>query len=164
MFKLKRVLLIVSITIVLLVILLSSEALVLFARSFMTSSTVNNDSVVLHADKKGHFFGHLTINGVTLNYIVDSGATNVTLNSHDANKAKLDYAAGELITLTTPGGEVQAFSLKVDVLVIGTIVLDDVRVTVIEGGFPPYVLLGISAQNKLDVKRDNALMTLGRKY
>lgn len=120
--------------------------------------------VVLNADEKGYFFGDLTINGKTLKYIVDSGATNVTLNSHDANKVNLDYSKGEIVNLVTPAGDVRAFNLKLEALMIGPIALDNMNVTVVEGAFPPYVLLGISAQNRLDVKRDNAVMTLSRKH
>jgi len=122
-----------------------------------------DDVVVLHADENGHFFGDLNINGVTLKYMVDSGASNVTMNSADAIKAGIDYAKGQQVGLLTPGGELQAFSLKLNALMIGATVLNNVEVTVVEGESPPYVLLGISAQKKLDLKRDNAIMTLGRK-
>lgn len=164
MFKLKRLLLIVSLCLVVLVILVGDKALRSLVENTVASSDNSADSiVVLHADEKGHFFGHLSINGVKLKYIVDSGASNVTLNSRDAMKAHIDYTAGKLVSLVTPGGEVDAFSLKLETLGIGAIVLGEVEVTVVEGESPPYVLLGISAQRKLDVKRDNSVMTLGRK-
>jgi aspartyl protease family protein len=163
-FKFKSVLLIASLCIVALAILLRSERLVSLLGNPVDSLGKSLDApVVLHANEKGHFFGNLSINGVSLKYIVDSGATNVTLNSDDANKAKIDYKKGDVVGLVTPGGEVQAFSLKLDALMIGTTVLDNVEATVVEGKSPPYVLLGISAQNKLDVKRDNSIMTLGRR-
>lgn len=164
MFKLKYVLLIISVCLIMFIILFGGEQLRSLAESTDVLSGKGVDSpVVLHADENGHFFGNLSINGVTLKYIVDSGASNVTLNSRDAMKANIDYTAGELVSLVTPGGEVDAFSLKLDTLEIGTTVLDGVEVTVVDGESPPYVLLGISAQNKLDVKRDNSMMTLGRK-
>jgi len=119
--------------------------------------------VTLQADEDGHFFGELTINGVPLTYIVDSGASNVTMNSLDARKAQINYIESDVIELLTPNGEVPAFSLKVSGLVIGHAILNGVDVTVIEGDSPPYVLLGLSAQRMLDVKRDNEVMTLGLK-
>jgi len=119
--------------------------------------------VTLHADEKGHFFGNLNINGVLLKYIVDSGASNVTLNSDDARRANIDYTKGRVVGLITPAGEVKAFSLKLNGVMIGQTVIDDVEATIVEGHAPPYVLLGISAQRKLDVKRDNAVMTLGER-
>jgi aspartyl protease family protein len=47
---------------------------------------------------------------------------------------------------------------------IGTIVLNNVSAVVIEGGFPEVVLLGMTALNRLDMKRDNSTMTLIKKY
>jgi aspartyl protease family protein len=35
---------------------------------------------------------------------------------------------------------------------------------VVEGGYPSEVLLGMSALNRLDMKRDNSIMTLTKKY
>jgi aspartyl protease family protein len=35
---------------------------------------------------------------------------------------------------------------------------------VIEGGFPEVVLLGMTALNRLEMKRDNTVMTLTKKY
>ncbi len=117
--------------------------------------------ITLHADEEGHFFGELTVNGATLRYIVDSGASNVTMNSIDARKAQINYAEGDVISLLTPSGEVPAYNLKLSGMVIGPATLNGVDVTVIEGDSPPYVLLGLSAQRMLDVKRDNEVMTLG---
>ncbi len=156
MLNFKNVLLAIFFCIAIVVILPRSEQLV----SLFTTADA---PVVLHADEKGHFFGNLSINGTVFKYIVDSGASHVTLNSHDANKAKIDYTKGRLVSLVTPSGELQAFTIQLNGLMIGAVVLNDVETTVVEGAFPPYVLLGISAQNKLDVKRDNSVMTLGWK-
>ncbi|MEE9331092.1 MAG: TIGR02281 family clan AA aspartic protease [Methylophilaceae bacterium] len=165
MFKLKSVLFFASLCAVMLVILLSGKSADPFIESLPVSSGNGVDTpVVLYADEEGHFFGNLSINGVSLKYIVDSGASNVTLNSNDAKQANIDYTKGERVSLVTPGGEVQAFSLMLNGLMIGTAVLNNVETTIVEGDSPPYVLLGISAQKKLDVKRDNAIMTLGRKH
>jgi aspartyl protease family protein len=49
-------------------------------------------------------------------------------------------------------------------LKIGSIVLNNADVAVIEGGSPSVVLLGMSALNRLDMKRDNSILTLTKKY
>lgn len=123
-----------------------------------------NSPVSLYADKSGHFFGNVTINGATLKYVVDTGATNVTLNSIDAKSAKIDYAKGKEVRMATANGVVSAHNVTLNTLKIGTIVLNNVEVTVIEGSSPPFVLLGMSAQNRLNVKRENSIMTLSKKY
>jgi aspartyl protease family protein len=123
-----------------------------------------NDPVSLYADQSGHFLGNLTVNGVSLKYLVDTGATTVAFNSGDAKYAKIDYEKGEKGLSSTANGVVQVYRVKLNTLKIGSIVLNNVDASVIEGGSPSVVLLGMSALNRLDMKRDNSIMTLTKKY
>jgi aspartyl protease family protein len=124
---------------------------------------VNNNPVSLYADSRGHFTGNLSINGASLKYLVDTGATTVALNSGDAKFAKIDYEKGEKVPVNTANGVVTAYLVKLNTLKIGTIILNNVEAVVNEGGSPEVVLLGMSALNKLDMKRDNSTMTLTKK-
>ena len=128
------------------------------------SGPANNSPVSLYADQAGHFFGNLSINGASLKYVVDTGATTVALNSGDAKFAKIDYEKGERIIMSTANGEVSAYLVKLNTLKIGTIILNNVEATINEGGSPSVVLLGMTALNRLDMKRDNSIMTLSKKY
>jgi aspartyl protease family protein len=124
---------------------------------------VNNTPVSLYADSRGHFTGNLSINGASLKYLVDTGATTVAMNSGDAKFAKIDYEKGEKVPVNTANGVVTAYLVKLNTLKIGTIILNNVDAVVNEGGSPEVVLLGMSALNKLDMKRDNSIMTLTKK-
>lgn len=124
----------------------------------------NNSPVSLYADQAGHFFGNLSINGVSLKYVVDTGATTVALNSGDAKYAKIDYEKGERITMSTANGDVSAYLVKISTLKIGTIILNNVEATVNEGGSPPVVLLGMTALNRMSMKNENSILTLSKKY
>ena len=128
-----------------------------------SSGPVNSDPVSLFADSRGHFTGNLSINGASLKYLVDTGASTVALNSGDAKFAKIDYEKGEKVPVNTANGVVMAYLVNVNTLKIGTITLNNVDVVVNEGGSPTIVLLGMSALNKLDMKRDNSVMTLTKK-
>lgn len=123
-----------------------------------------NSPVSLYADQAGHFFGNLSINGVSLKYVVDTGATTVALNSGDAKYAKIDYEKGERITMSTANGDVSAYFVKINTLKIGTIILNNVEATVNEGGSPPVVLLGMTALNRMSMKNENSILTLSKKY
>ena len=128
------------------------------------SGSANNSPVSLYADQAGHFFGNLSINGASLKYVVDTGATTVALNSGDAKFAKIDYEKGERINMSTANGEVSAYLVKLNTLKVGTIILNNIDATVNEGGSPTVVLLGMSALNHLDMKRESSIMTLSKKY
>jgi aspartyl protease family protein len=124
----------------------------------------NNDPVNLYADQAGHFLGDLTVNGVSLKYLVDTGATTVAFNSGDAKYAKIDYEKGQKVKVSTANGFANAYVVKLNTLKVGTIILNNVDATVVEGGFPQVVLLGMSALNRMEMKRDNSIMTLTKKY
>ena len=128
-----------------------------------SAGPVNNDPVSLYADSRGHFTGNLSINGASLKYLVDTGASTVALNSGDAKFAKIDYEKGEKAQASTANGVVEVYLVKLNTLKIGTITLNNIEATVHEGGAPSVVLLGMSALNKLDMKRDNSIMTLTKK-
>ena len=129
-----------------------------------SAGPATNDPVSLYADQAGHFLGNLTINGASLKYLVDTGASSVAMNSGDAKFAKIDYEKGEKGLSSTANGVVQVYRVKLNTLKIGPIVLNNVDAAVIEGGSPPVVLLGMSALNRLDMKRDNSILTLTKKY
>lgn len=124
----------------------------------------NNDPVSLYADQAGHFLGQLTVNGASLKYLVDTGATTVAFNSGDAKFAKIDYEKGQKVKVSTANGYANAYLVKLNTLKVGTIILNNVEATVVEGGFPQVVLLGMTALNRMEMKRDNSIMTLTKKY
>lgn len=128
-----------------------------------SAGPANNDPVSLYADSRGHFTGNLSINGASLKYLVDTGASTVALNSGDAKFAKIDYEKGEKAQASTANGVVEVYVVKLNTLKIGTITLNNIEATVHEGGAPSVVLLGMSALNKLDMKRNNSIMTLTKK-
>lgn len=126
--------------------------------------SAQNQPVNLYADSAGHFFGNATVNGAGLRYVVDTGATTVAMNSTDAKRANIDYLKGEKSVASTANGQVVAYRVTLNTLKIGSITLNNVDAAVIEGGFPEVVLLGMTALNRLDMKRDSTTMTLTKKY
>ena len=123
-----------------------------------------NSPVSLYADSSGQFYGNLTINGASLKYVVDTGATHVSMNSGDAKFAKINFEKGQQGISETANGQAKIYLVKINTLKIGTIVLNNVDAVIHEGGSPPFVLLGMSALNRLDTKRDNSILTLSKKY
>ncbi len=126
--------------------------------------STQSQPVNLYADSAGHFFGNATVNGAGLRYVVDTGATTVAMNSTDAKRANIDYLKGEKSVASTANGQVVAYRVTLNTLKIGSITMNNVEAAVIEGGFPEVVLLGMTALNRLDMKRDGKTMTLTKKY
>ncbi len=126
------------------------------------SNTIAN--VTLYADAQGHFFSECQVNGATLKFLLDTGATTVALNSGDAKFANINYKQGELMQLNTANGLVNAYRVNIANLKIGAITLNEVEASVVEGGSPSILLLGMSALNRLDMKRQDIALTLTKKY
>ncbi len=121
-------------------------------------------SVTLYANTEGHFISECYVNGVPLKFLLDTGATTVALNSGDAKFAKIDYKRGEPIQVSTANGITTAYRVTIATLKIGAVTLNQVEASVIEGGSPSVVLLGMSALNRLDMKRQDIALTLTKKY
>jgi aspartyl protease family protein len=121
-------------------------------------------SVILYANPQGHFLSDCQINGASLKFLVDTGATTVAMNSGDAKFANIDYKRGEPIQIGTANGVVTAYRVTIANLKIGSITLSQVEASVLEGGSPSVVLLGMSALSRLDMKRQDIALTLTKKY
>lgn len=130
----------------------------------VASSSSGVETVTLYANPEGHFVSDCYINGVALKFILDTGATMVALNSGDARYAKIDYKRGTPIQLSTANGVVTAYRVSLASLRIGGLTLNQVEATVVEGGSPPIVLLGMTALNRMSMKRDDIALTLTKKY
>ena len=129
-----------------------------------TSATRGGDTVTLYADSRGHFITIGVVNGVSLRFLIDTGASSVVLSSADARRAGVNYQSGTRALTQTANGVVPVYTVKLDTLRIGDITLNNVDAAVIEGDRLPLALLGMSFLNRMEMKRDGMTLTLIRRY
>lgn len=129
-----------------------------------SAAGIGGQSMTLYANSDGHFFGEGSINGKPVKFLLDTGATGVTMSSAQARRLGIDYVAGREGASSTAGGVVKSWMLSFNSVKLGSMTLNQVDGVVIDGDSPPFVLLGMSALNRLEMKRDGITMTLTKKY
>jgi len=125
--------------------------------------TTSRGKVTLAADTRGHFFAEGAVNGVPVRFVVDTGATMVSLPRQDAERLGLDYRHGQRGTSNTANGQVPVYMLKLDSVRLGGIELHNVDALVVDGGLD-QALLGMSFLNRVEMQRDGAMMTLTQRF
>ena len=119
--------------------------------------------VVLSAGTGGHFVTVGQINGQTVQFIVDTGASAVSLGAEQAQRMGLDYQKGPPMHLSTANGIVSAWRMKLASVRIGDVVVYDVD-SVISSGSMPFVLLGNSFLSHFQMNRTNDQLVLEKRY
>ena len=120
-------------------------------------------SVTLAAGPGGHFTAEGLVNGRAVRFVVDTGATMVTLPGGDALRLGIDYRKGEAGTMQTAAGPALAYKVKLDTVRVGGIELNNVDCVVIEKGLN-IALLGMSFLNRVEMKQESGRMTMLRRY
>jgi aspartyl protease family protein len=120
-------------------------------------------SATFAADAGGHYIAEGQINGGTIRFLVDTGATTVAIPASDADRLRVDYRKGRLTTTRTAGGPITAYLVTLDRVRVGNIELQNVEAIVIEHGLP-VALLGNSFLSRMDMRREGQSMTLIRRY
>jgi len=121
-------------------------------------------TVVLRPDRNGHFMSSGSINGASVRFLVDTGATMVALNVDEARRAGVNYLAGERGYSQTANGVTPIYRVKLAQVTLGDITLRDIDGVVHENSALPVVLLGMSFLGKLDMRRDGDSLTLTKRY
>ena len=123
--------------------------------------TSNTGRIVLTADTRGHFMTPGMINGKATRFLVDTGATAVSMGVSEARKLGIDYSKGQPVRMGTANGVAQGWQLKLSSVRISDVELRNVD-AVITSNDMPFVLLGNSYLNAFHMSRVGPQLTLDR--
>lgn len=115
--------------------------------------------LVLIADSRGHFIDRGMINGKTMQYMVDTGASTIAIGRADADRLELPYLKGTPMLMRTANGTAQGWRIKLDTVKLGDIELHDVEAIVAPQSMP-YVLLGNNLLTQFQMTRKGSEMVL----
>lgn len=117
-------------------------------------------SAVLWMSSDGFFYADGSINGKLTRFVVDTGATSVTLSGHQADRLGINWKSGKRGYSSTVGGLVRHTKFKTDEITVQGITLRHIPVTVVPGAYPEIPLLGGTFLNRLNMSRTGIRMDL----
>ena len=125
--------------------------------------TADNHKIVLQAGSHGHFLSAGQINGRAVQFLVDTGASVVSLSVADADRIGLNYKTGQVVQMHTANGTAQGWRIKLNSVRLGSVDVYEVD-AVVSSGNMPYVLLGNSFLTRFQMARTNDQLVLEKRY
>lgn len=119
--------------------------------------------VRLSSDSRGMFRAQGSINGLPVQFLVDTGASVVALGKADALRAGISPGRGEPMMVSTANGAVMARRVVFDVVQVGGIALHNVAGVVMAEDMPD-ALLGMSFLTRMEMQREGASLLLRQRY
>ena len=118
--------------------------------------------IVLPMGPGGHFGGQGTINGKTVQFLVDTGATTMALSQREANRIGLDWQRGKPGLTQTANGPVPVYAINLTSVRLGGVEIANVAAIVLPADMP-VVLLGNSFLGRFSMRQDSDVMRLAKK-
>lgn len=114
--------------------------------------------VVLQRNRQGHFVTTGLVNQLPVEFIVDTGATDVVLGERTAMQAGLQKGAGGFAN--TANGVITVYRSRIASLRVGDIVLHDVEASINPHMDERSALLGMSFLSQLELLQRGETLTL----
>jgi aspartyl protease family protein len=127
------------------------------------ASAGGGSQIVLSAGSGGHFVTSGTINGRSVRFVVDTGATNVAFSEALARSIGIDFSKGQRGIVNTANGQVIAHRVSLREVRIGDVTVYNVDATVVPAPMD-MVLLGNSFLSRFQMKREADVMVLEKRY
>jgi aspartyl protease family protein len=127
------------------------------------SQSTEGNRITVPISRDGHYYLRLAVNDVAIDFVVDTGATDLVLNQQDAKRIGIDVS-GLLFygRAATANGVVETANITLDTIQIGDVVDHDVR-AVVSGGELFGSLLGMGYLQRWGrIEIANEVLTLTR--
>lgn len=119
------------------------------------------NAAILKKEPDGHFWARADVDGFSIKFMVDTGASTVALTYRDAERLRLDPANLDYTwTIRTAGGDVKGASVLLPSIRIGQVEVENVEAMVLRDGLDQS-LLGMSFLGELysyEFKRNSLII------
>lgn len=114
---------------------------------------------MFYAGHNGHYFAPLTINGITVTGLIDTGASSIAISHETARKFGIDKLPGKQGTGQTANGTVTTNNVIVPSVTVSGITLENVSVAIGITGEP---LIGMSFLSRLQLRMGSGALAMSR--
>ena len=121
-------------------------------------------SVTLAPDSRGHFLADGQVNGAHVRFLVDTGATMVSLPSTTATRLGIDWRNGTRGYSRTANGTTVVYQVTLDSVTLGDITVYQVDALVHDAAGLDTALLGMSFLSRMEMRREGETLTLVKRY
>ncbi len=122
----------------------------------------SGSEIILMASSGGHFNTVGQINGKAVSFMVDTGATKVSMGQAEAERLGVDYKAGTRGLAETANGRVPVYAVVLNSVRVGDVEVANVEALVLPAAMP-HILLGNSFLTRFSMKRENEVMRLEKR-
>lgn len=119
--------------------------------------------IVLQAVSNGHFLTQGQINGNSVRFMVDTGASFIAIGIADAQRMGINLKTAQPAVMGTANGATQAWRVKLNSVRVGNVTVHEVDAVVMPAPMP-YALLGNSFLTRFQMTRTNDQLVLERRY
>ena len=118
-----------------------------------------NHTAILYANnhKREHYFAPVTINGHTVEGLIDTGASNVAMSYETARKLEITTLGGKNGLSATAAGNIPTTEIVVPLIDVSGVKLRNVRVTV---GISGQTLIGMSFLSRVDMTMGTGVLAM----
>tara|TARA_R110002050_G_scaffold57423_3_gene129067 strand:+ start:206723 stop:207286 length:564 start_codon:yes stop_codon:yes gene_type:complete len=127
------------------------------------SAQVKQPMVSIWPDN-GMYMAVGSVNGYSVDFLVDTGASVVAFNAATARRLGLDYLNAPAAMVQTASGIEMAYQINLDQVQVGDIKLHNVGAMVLDGSHPERALLGMTFLRQVEITRTDERMDLKKKY
>lgn len=128
-------------------------------------STPEKQRLIVARGRGGHYWVNGSVNGSSMPFLLDTGASAVALNAVQARRLGIDFmASGKPMQVTTASGVERGWQVTLRSVKVGAIEVLGVEAIVLEGNFPADALLGMSFLNRIGWRQEQDALVLEAKY
>ena len=118
----------------------------------------------IYINSGGMYLTFGSINGRSVRFLVDTGASAIAMNKEQAKQLGIRYdKIGVPASVSTASGFANAYRVRLKTVTVGKITESNVEAFVIDGNHPGPILLGMTFLGRLDIEHSGNALKLSQK-